>query len=111
MKFADFLNEAHASKAAISEIESIELLAEDDGFELIVYFNDQDITESKAEHIAGIFDFPHDADQAFLKPELPKDRAAYQVSVDEGGYELFDKAKELAKEYKITIEDEKDDRD
>ena len=49
MKFSDFLNEANASAAAISEIESIELLAEDDGFELIVYFTNQDIKEHEAE--------------------------------------------------------------
>lgn len=110
MKFTEFLNEANASAAAIAEIESIELLAEDDGFELIVYFNNQDIKEHEAEHIAGIFDFPNDADQYFLKPELPKDRAAYQVSVDEDGYKYYDKAKALAKKYKITIEDDSDDR-
>ena len=49
MKFSDFLNEANATAAAISEIESIELLAEDDGFELIVYFTNQDIKEHEAE--------------------------------------------------------------
>ena len=111
MKFSDFLNEANASAAAISEIESIELLAEDDGFELIVYFTNQDIKEHEAEHIAGIFDFPHGADQKFLKPELPKDRAAYHVSVDEDGYKYYDDAKALAKKHNITIEDDYDDRD
>ena len=46
----------------------------------------------------------------FLKPELPKDRAAYNVSVDEDGYKYYDNAKALAKKYKITIEDDSDDR-
>ena len=111
MKFSEFLNEANASAAAIAEIESIELLAEDDGFELIVYFTNQDIKEHEAEHIAGIFDFPHGPDQKFLKPELPKDRAAYHVSVDEDGYKYYDDAKALAKKHNITIEDDSDDRD
>lgn len=110
MKFSDFLNEANASEAAIAEIESIELSAEDDRFELIVYFANQDIEEYEAEHIAGIFDFPHGAEQTFLKPERPRDRAAYQVSVDEDGYEYYDAARSLAKRHGIRIEDDSDDR-
>ncbi len=106
MKFIDFLNEGYASKAAIAEIDYIELDVKDDQLELLVYFTNNDIKEHEARHFAEMFDYPSNSDQDFVTTP----RAFYRVTVESDGYKYFDEIKEFAEENDISIDNEEDDR-